>query len=250
LPDEVVFQAAFKATGSFVLAIIRGIRLSRFTVEIRIYPNGVRIRQYDINFSNAYGYMFDVPEGFSANKVYDFKFVTRYNTSGEEMFIEINGKRYTEKRNFSVAIDPPFANGFAGMSGFTSHGFGLIDDNVTLFLDYVRLDYRKGSDLTRLYDLSFRNVHGSVAESPNMSIFSTDISSAIVNPEVVIQKFYPSQAILESENIAAGLPANARGTVPSGGGWKRLSTSVNGQEVPFTDPFGECIIINRRIFEQ
>jgi len=250
LPDEVVFQAAFKATGSFVLAIIRGIRLSRFTVEIRIEPNGVRIRQYDINFSNAYGYMFDVPEGFSANKVYDFKFVTRYNTSGEEMFIEINGKRYTEKRNFSVAIDPPFANGFAGMSGFTSHGFGLIDDNVTLFLDYVRLAYRKGSTLTTAYDLSFRNVHGSVAESPNMSIFSTDISSAIVNPEVVIQKFYPSQAILESENKAAGLPANARGTVPSGGGWKWLSRLVGTQQVPFSDPFGECIIINRRIFEQ
>ena len=140
------------------------------------------------------------------------------------------------------------------MSGFNSqgnsHGFGLIDDNVTLFLDYVKLAYRKGSTWTTAYDLSFRNVHGSVAESPNMSLLSTDINSTINNLEAVIEKFYPSQAILEKENIAAGLPANARGTVPSGGGWKRLSTSVNGQEVPFTDPFGECIIINRRIFEQ
>jgi len=145
-------------------------------------------------------------------------------------------------------------NGLPGMSGFNSqgnsHGFGLIDDNVTLFLDYVRLAYRKGGTWTTAYDLSFRNVHGSVAESPNMSLLSTDINSTINNLEAVIEKFYPSQAILEKENIAAGLPANARGTVPSGGGWKRLSTSVNGQEVPFTDPFGECIIINRRIFEQ
>jgi hypothetical protein len=246
-PDEVVFQAAFKATGSFILAVIRGVRDTRWTIEIRIEPNGVLIRVFDSQFQTTpNSFMFDVPEGFSANKVYDLKFVARYNPF-EEIFIVLNGKTYTQKR-FVVR------NGLPGMPGFNSqgnsHGFGLIDDNVTLFLDYVRVAYRKGSVWTTAYDLSFRNVHGSVAESPNMSLLSTDINSTLNNMEAVIEKFYPSQAILESENKAAGLPANARGTVPSGGGWKRLSTSVSGQEVPFSDPFGECLVINRRVFEQ
>jgi len=248
LPDELVFQAVFKATGSFVLAIIRGIRETKWDVEIRIEPNGVRIAQRDILYPTPnFGFMFDVPEGFSSNEVYDLKFVTRYDGIVEVVQIELNGKTYTQRR--VVTLNPPFANGFSNMPGFNLHGFGLIDDNVTLFLDYVRLKYRKGTTWTTVYDLSFRNVHGSVAESPNMSMVSTDISST-VNKEVVIQKFYQSQEVLESENKAAGLPANARGTVPSGGGWKRLSSLVGTETVPFSDPFGECIVINRRIFEQ
>ena len=247
-------KARFRANRSFTLAFFesRPIDVSNnidaVYTEVVIEPDSIFTISHDSPAAPFGGVRFLYRKGFNPNQFYDIKIIGKRDRSFLNVFV--NGELLTELQYGSagLSVGDGYYNRNTGLpssnSPFYVQSVGITsDDSTLLYLDYVKLGFGSLTTVAWLYDLTFPNVMGTFAESLE-NVIGTRVNSEDMKVRAV--KYYPNADILKEENIAAGLPSNAR--TYSNNGWVRLSHS--SPETPIVDPFGDVMVLNRSFLEE